>query len=89
LLKLRLFTLPTCAKCPEAKKMAERLARERPDIRVEVLDMSDSENYITALQLQIASTPSFVLEDTPIYVGDLPLYEDLRRKIAEYEKKRG
>jgi len=87
--RLRLFTLPTCAKCPEAKKMAEKLAKERTDIKLDVLDMSDTENYITALQLQIASTPSFVLEDTPICVGYLPSYEELKRKIVEHEKKRG
>jgi protein-disulfide isomerase len=69
--------------------MAEKLAKERTDIKLDVLDMSDTENYITALQLQIASTPSFVLEDTPICVGYLPSYEELKRKIVEHEKKRG
>lgn len=89
MLKLRLFTLPNCAKCSQAKKMVERLAKERADIRVDVMDMSDTENYITALQLQIASAPSFVLDDTPICVGELPSYEELKRKIAEHEKRRG
>jgi len=88
LLKLRLFTLPNCAKCSQAKKMVERLAKERADVKVDIVDMSDAENYITALQLQIASAPSFVIDDNPVCVGDLPSYEDLKRKIDEYEKRR-
>ena len=84
-MKLKLFTLPTCPQCPAAKKTAETLVKNRKDITLEVLDLSDANNMTTALMMQIASTPSFAIDNTPIFIGELPTLEALNAKIDEYK----
>ncbi len=86
-MKLRLFTMPTCPMCPAAKELVNRLKEKRNDIDVEILDMSQPENYTAALMVQIVSTPSFVINNTPIFRGDLPTLEKLEDKIDEYKSK--
>ena len=86
-MKLRLFTLPTCPTCPAAKEVVYKLKEKRRDLDVEVLDMSQPENLTAALMVQIASTPSFVINDTPIFIGELPTLEKLEEKIDEYKSK--
>jgi protein-disulfide isomerase len=87
LIKLLLFISPTCPHCPAAKEVAEKLKKIRDDVEVEVLDISNQENFTTALMLQVASTPTFVLEETPIFVGYVPSLEELDAKIKDYAKR--
>lgn len=86
-MKLRLFTLPKCPKCPAAKELANLIKKERSDLTVEILDMSEPENKTTALMLQIASTPSFAVDDTSIFVGEVPSLDELNKKIDEYKRR--
>lgn len=86
-LRLRLFTLPNCPRCPAAKAVAGEVASGRSDVVLEVLDMGVSENMFTALMLQIASTPSFAIEDTPIFLDGVPSASELNRLIDEYKQK--
>ena len=87
-MKLRLFTLPTCPTCPAAKEVAKAIKKKRKDIDVEILDMSQPENFTAALMVQIASSPSFVIDDTPIFIGTLPSIEELEEKIETFKGKR-
>lgn len=86
-MKLRLFTLPNCPKCPAAKELVNAIKDKRKDLIVEVLDMSESENLTTALMIQIASTPSFAIDETPIFVGEVPSLDELNEKIDEYKRR--
>jgi len=86
-MKLRLFTLPNCPKCPAAKELVEAIKEERKDLTVEILDMSESENMAMALMMQIASTPSFAIDEMPIFVGEVPSLDELNEKIDEYKRK--
>ena len=86
-MKLRVFTLPNCPRCPTAKIVAETVAQQRGDISLEILDLSDSNNMLTALMLQIISAPALVIDDTPIVVDDVPSAEELNAKIDEYKRK--
>jgi len=86
-MKLKLFTLPNCPRCPAAKEVAEAVAKQRKDITLEILDISDSNNMITALMMQIASTPSFAIDETPIFLDDVPSAEELNAKIDEYKRR--
>lgn len=86
-MKLRLFTLPNCPKCPAAKEVARAVVKQRKDITLEILDLSDANNMTTALMMQIASTPSFAIEDTSIFVGELPTLYELNEKIDEYKRR--
>jgi len=84
-LKLRLFTLPNCPRCPEAKRIVTEVSRTRRDITVEILDMSSPENLTTALMLQIASTPSICLDEEVVAVGDIPSLERLNTLIDQHK----
>lgn len=86
MIKLLLFVSPTCPQCPAAKDVAEKLQKIRGDIEVEILDISNHENLITALMLQIASTPTFVVGETPIFVGRIPSLEELDASIRDYAR---
>lgn len=87
MMRLRLFTLPKCPKCPAAKELVNLIQKERSDLTVEILDMSQPENMTTALMLQIASTPSFAIDDTAIFIGDVPSLDELNRKLDEYKSR--
>jgi len=82
-MRLRVFTAPECPKCPAAKEIAETIAKQRDDIILEILDISNINNMTMALMLQICSTPSFVLEETPLFIGEVPSIEELNRSIDE------
>ena len=86
-MKLRLFTLPSCPRCPAAKAVAETVAKQRKDVTLEILDLSDSNNMFTALMMQIASTPAFAIDETPIILDDVPSPEELNANIDEYKRK--
>jgi len=84
-MKLRLFTQPKCPKCPAAKAVADSVSKHRKDIEVEVLDITDPNNMTTALILQIVSTPSFTIDETPIFVGETPTFDSLNKRIDDYK----
>ncbi len=84
---LKVFTLPNCPRCPSAKAVAEAVVKQRRDITLEVLDLSNQDNMLTALMLQIVSAPSFIIDNTPVVVDDVPSEEELNRKINEYIQK--
>jgi glutaredoxin len=79
-MKLTLFTAPKCPKCPAAKRAAEAVAKKL-GLALEVLDMGVEENMITALQHQVASTPSLVIDGETVYRGDVPGEEALEKEI--------
>lgn len=87
MLELRLFVQPNCPKCPAAKAVAEELKKRRRDIDLKILDISDRENYFSALMLQISSTPAFAVGEKALFVGEVPTVEELSRKLDEYASK--
>jgi len=82
-LELKLFVQPNCPKCPAAKAVAEELGKKRRDVDLKILDISDRENYLTALMLQISSTPAFALGERLLFVGEVPTVDELNRKLEE------
>ena len=57
----------------------------KDDIILEILDISDVNNMTAALMLQICSTPSFVVDDVPIFIGEVPSVEVLNATIDNYK----
>lgn len=84
MLELKLFVQPNCPKCPAAKAVAEEVKKRRKDVELSILDISDRENYFTALMLQISSTPAFAIGEKALFVGEVPTIEELNRKLDEY-----
>jgi len=87
MLELRLFVQPNCPKCPAAKAVAEELRKRRSDLDLRILDISDRENYFTALMLQISSTPAFAIGEKALFMGEVPTIEELNRKLDEYSSR--
>ncbi|UCH37727.1 MAG: thioredoxin family protein [Candidatus Bathyarchaeota archaeon] len=84
-MKLLLFTQPNCPRCPSAKLVAEAVAKSRDDISLEILDISDPNALTTALMMQVVSTPSFAIDEVPVFVGVVPSRQQLLARIDEYK----
>ena len=87
ILELKLFVQQKCPKCPAAKAVAEELRKRRKDVEVKTLDISDEENRLTALMLQISSTPAFAIGEETLFIGEVPTADELNRKLDEYSSR--
>jgi glutaredoxin len=65
-MKIQVFTAKKCPRCPGAKEVCKEVARSK-NLEYEEIDIE--ENMIDALQKQIASTPSIVLDDDVLFRG--------------------
>jgi glutaredoxin len=79
-MKLIVYYGKNCPKCPMAKKIAKEVAGLK---KLEYSEKDIEENMIEALQLQIASTPSIVLEDEVIFRSEAPTKEELIKEIEK------
>lgn len=85
-MKLILFTATNCPKCLSAKKVVEEVANElkmKLDQDYQILNINDNENLITALQYQIASTPSIVIDEEAAFTGVVPSKKELMEKLKK------
>ena len=57
---LKLFTQPTCPKCPAAKQLVKQIENK---FQVENYDIKTEEGLAEALSYDIMSTPSIVITD--------------------------
>ncbi len=80
-MKLSVFTGPNCPKCPPAKVLCKEVAAE---LGLDYEEVNIEEKMIEALQLQIASTPSIVVDDEVIFRSITPEKQDL---ISEIQKR--
>ncbi|RLI93104.1 MAG: thioredoxin family protein [Candidatus Altiarchaeales archaeon] len=82
--RLKLFVSKNCPRCPSAKRVMKEIAEElklRDGVDYSILNIDEDDNFFLALQYQIASTPSFVIDDEPVFVGEVPKKEELIRMI--------
>jgi glutaredoxin len=77
-MRLTVYYGKNCPKCPAAKRVATEVANEK-GMEYEEKDIEDS--MIEALQLQIASTPSIVLDDEVLFRSEPPTKEELETEI--------
>lgn len=80
-MKITVYTGTNCPKCPPAKEVCRQVAGEM-NLEFEELDIK--ENMIEALQNQIASTPSIMLDDEVVFRSEPPtkelLLDEIRRR---------
>jgi len=84
MVRLIIFTGENCPKCPQAKKVVEevtKLLKMERGKDWDILNIDDEKNLITALQYQIASTPSIVIDEEVFSVGEIPKKEDLIERL--------
>ncbi len=77
---LKVFTLPKCPNCPAAKKVAKTIA-EKLGIDYQEVDMANENGRLEGLMLQIASTPTIVLDDEVLFRSKVPTEEELEKEI--------
>jgi glutaredoxin len=75
---VRIFTTPTCPKCPEAKALVKEIRRHY-EFDVDEIDLS--RDLLTGLQYQVASAPSIAVNGCVIARGEVPRKEELIREI--------
>jgi glutaredoxin len=78
--KITIFTGKTCPRCPAAKAVAQEVAKET-GAELEILDIE--EHMITALQNQIASVPSIMVDDETVFRGQVPTKEELAQLVRK------
>lgn len=79
---LKVYTGKDCPKCPPAKQLCQDVAGQ---LGLDYQEINIEENMIEALQLQIASTPSIVLDDEVVFRSDVPERQAL---VDEINKRR-
>jgi len=80
--KIKLFTSTTCPRCPEAKKVVEEVAKDL-NIDYEIINIDEGDNLINALQHQIASTPSILIDEQVEFIGEIPAKDELIQKLKK------
>lgn len=74
-MKAILFTAKNCPKCPKAKEVFKEVVSElglEEGKDYQVLNVDEGDNLIEALQYQVASTPSIVVDGEAVFVSTVP-----------------
>jgi small redox-active disulfide protein 1 len=79
-INMTLFVAPNCPKCPEAKKIVRSVASMSKKIKVNEIDLT--KDPFTALQNQVVSAPSIVINDEAIILGKIPKKKELIQAIT-------
>jgi glutaredoxin len=77
-MKLIVFTKKDCPNCPNAKKIAKEVAEE---LGLEFEEIDVEKDLITALQYNVASTPSIALGEEVLFRGEVPTKDELKKAI--------
>ena len=80
-MKLSVYTGPNCPKCPPAKELCKSVAQE---MGLDYEEVDIEEKMIEALQMQIASTPSIVIDEDVVFRSNVP---DKAALIDEIKKR--
>jgi ribonucleoside-triphosphate reductase (formate) len=81
--KLKLFTQPSCPKCPAAKEVVDKI---KAKFDIEYYDIKTEDGLAEALSYDIMSTPSIVVFDdkgkiVKDWIGETPSVEELEGLI--------
>lgn len=79
MMKLKVFTQPTCVKCPPAKKVIKEVEDK---FDVEYYDIKTEDGLAEALSYDVMSTPSLVVLDdkgriVKDWIGQAPTVDEL------------
>ena len=78
-----IFTMPSCPKCPEAKKTAEEVAKKL-GINFRVVDIK--EDPYEGLMYQVMETPSIAVNDETIFFAEVPDRKTLEKEVKRFIK---
>jgi len=80
--KLKVFTLPSCQKCPAVKRIAKDIAAKY-DLDFLEVDISTPDGQLEGLMHQIMSTPSIAIDESVVSRGDLISREELDAEVRK------
>jgi len=81
-MELKVFTLPTCANCPAAKKLSQEVA-EKYGLKYAEVDISTPDGQLDGLMYQVMSTPSIAIGSEVIARGKLISREKLEAEVRK------
>ena len=83
-LTVRVFTLKNCPRCPNAKRIAQKVA-EKLGVEYVEIDLETPEGQIEGLMNQVMSTPSIALDEDVIARGrvlsELELENEVKKRL--------
>lgn len=82
-MKLKMFTQPSCPRCPAAKAVVAKIEHK---IKVESYDIKTPEGLAEALEYNVMATPSIVILDKEgnvlaEFLGQAPALEELEKIV--------
>ncbi len=81
-MELKVFTLPTCANCPAAKKISKEVA-EKFGLEYTEVDIGSSDGQLDGLMYQIMSTPSIAIDKDVVARGKLITRNELEAEVRK------
>ncbi|MBP2143212.1 small redox-active disulfide protein 1 [Methanococcus voltae] len=80
MVKVEVFSSPSCPHCPAAKRVVEQVVKEMDNI--EVLHVNVMEHPEKAIELGIMAVPAIAIDGDVVFVG-APSLEDFKAKLLE------
>ena len=81
-LVIKVFILKNCPKCPQAKKIAQKIA-EKFNIEFVEVDLETPSGQIEGLMHQIMSTPSIAIDEDVVARGKLISEPELEKEVQK------
>lgn len=79
MIEIRVFTHPTCATCPNAIQMVQRLVEQDPQVEMKLVSLATANGRETAKAANILSVPTVFVNETR-FVG-VPKWDDLLEAV--------
>lgn len=83
MIEVRVFTHPTCATCPNAIQMVQRLMQQDPQVQMRLVSLATANGREIARASNVLSVPTIFVNETR-FVG-VPRWDDLLAAV-EREK---
>ncbi len=85
MIEVSLFTHPTCATCPNAIKMVQRLVEQDPQVQMRFISLATASGREQARSAGVLSVPTILVHETR-FVG-VPRWEDLLEAVEREKSK--
>ncbi len=80
MIEIRLFTHPTCATCPAAIQMVQRLTEQDSQVQMRLISLATANGREIAKASNVLSVPTIFVNQTR-FVG-VPHWDDLLEAVA-------
>lgn len=85
MIEVRVFTHPTCATCPNAIQMVQRLAAQDSQVEMKLVSLATANGREIAKSLSVLSVPTVLVNETR-FVG-VPKWDDLLEAVNNEKQK--